>query len=96
MAASTVLTGEGLIGGARWQSGTITFDSDATVEVPTGLAVILAASFVEAVSGGSADTLSIDETATAAGGVAVPSTGKVTVDSAGSSSRVFLYYFIGR
>lgn len=98
MAASTVRFGEYVIpggNGKRAEYGSITYDSDATVEVGSILTVVESANFTEVVSGGSADVPSVDETLTAGLGVKVPSTGNVTVDTAGTSTRSFLYTFIG-
>ncbi|MEM6260506.1 MAG: hypothetical protein AAGI37_19700 [Planctomycetota bacterium] len=97
MAASATKTNDGVwIGGngKRYEIGTITYDSDATVEVPTGLKVIEHVQFGEAVSGGSADMPSLDETI-ANGHVTVPAGRTVTVDTASSNSRTFTYMFIG-
>lgn len=95
MAASATKTGEGIIiGGAgkRYEWGVITYDSDATVEVPTGLHTLENASFVEIVSGGSADLPSVDETFTNGRFV---TNGFVTVDTGANSTRSFIYTLIG-
>ena len=98
MAASATRFGEYIIpggNGKRAEYGSITYDSDATVEVGSILTIIESANFVEVVSGGSADLPSVDETLTAGLGIKVPSDGDVTVDTASSNSRSFLYTFIG-
>lgn len=79
-------------GGVRMETGTITFDSDATVEVETALSRILSVSFGATGSGGNANTLSIDETVA---GNEVNVSGKVTVDATGSNSDTWFYTFIG-
>jgi hypothetical protein len=97
MAASATKYGEGIwVGGngKRYEYGVITYDSDATVEVSTALSYLESFTFSEAVSGGSADLPSIDETS-ANGRVTVPATGAVTVDTGANSTRVFHYLFIG-
>lgn len=80
----------------KMEIGAITYDSDATVEVPTALKYIEHWTFGESGSGGGVDVPKLDETFTEAGGVVtVDADGEVTVDTAGSSSRVFVYQFIG-
>lgn len=76
------------------ETGTITYDSDATVEVDTALSEIENWSFSEAVSGGSLDLPSIDETF-ANGTITVDADGQITVDTAANSTRVFTYQLIG-
>lgn len=96
MAATATKAGEGIWPGAsgkRYEYGQITYDTDATVEVPTALSQIEGWTFTEAVSGGSADLPSLDETY-ANGRVAV-SGGMVTVDTGANSTRTFNYLFIG-
>lgn len=78
----------------RMEYGYITYDSDATVEVNTSLAVIENSSFTDVgVSGGAADLPSIDETVS--NGVVTVSAGAITVDTASSNSRTFHYQLIG-
>lgn len=80
--------------GRVMEYGTITYDSDATVEVPTTLNQVENWSFAEAVSGGSADLPSLDETFSN-GRVDVPSTKTLTVDTGANSTRTFTYQLIG-
>jgi hypothetical protein len=97
MAASATKYGEGIWPGAngkRYEYGVITYDSDATVEVSTALSRVEAWTFSEAVSGGSADVPSLDETYSN-GVVTTPASGTLTVDTASSNSRTFNYLFIG-
>jgi hypothetical protein len=97
MAASATKTNDGVWpggNGKRFETGVITYDSDATVEVPSGLYAIESASFVEVASGGSVDLPTIDETLSD-GAVKVPASGFVTVDATGSNSRSFFYTFVG-
>lgn len=79
-------------GGFRLETGTITFDSDATVEVPTALTRIISASFAATGSGGNANVLSIDETVA---GNEVENPGKITVDATTSNSETWFYTFMG-
>lgn len=80
-------------GGLRMDTGTITFDSDATVEVNTPLTRIVAWSFAPAGSGGNAAMLSLDETVSN-GEVAVAA-GAVTVDATGNTTDTWKYVFWG-
>lgn len=74
--------------------GTVTFDSDATVEVDTQLKYIEHASFGEIVSGGAANLPTLDETVSS-GLVAVDADGQVTVDMTTSTTKTYSYLFIG-
>lgn len=97
MAASAVKNGDFLLpgnNGKRAEYGYVTFDSDATVEVNTGLTIIECAAFTPTGSGGNAATLSIDETVTG-GRVAVPTTGAITVDATGNTTDTWQYLLIG-
>lgn len=96
MAATAEKVGDTIAPGGNGEYveyGYITFDSDATVEVPTSLGQINTAVFTPAGSGGNAATLSIDETIT--GGVYYPSGGFVTVDATASVSTTWQYRFYG-
>lgn len=96
MAASSTNVGQYMIpggNGKRVEYGTITFDSDATVEVATTLSRIDAFHFAPAGSGGNAAMLSIDETVTS-NGINV-SGGAVTVDATGASTDVWFFQLIG-
>lgn len=75
--------------------GYITFDSDATVEVPTTVDRIFGIHFTETVSGGSADVPSVDETFVD-GAYSVPATKLFTVDTGANSTRTFLYTLYGQ
>lgn len=83
------------VGGTRrfTERGTITFDSDATVEVETSLSYITGATFTKVGTGGDANALSIDETV--ASGIITVSEGTVTVDAAASNSNTYFYELIG-
>lgn len=96
MAASATKLGEYVIpggNGKRVEYGIITYDTDATVEVPTGLSKIEGASFVRAATGGAVDVPSIDETVTN-NRIAV-SGSAFTVDIAVASTDSWLYQVIG-
>lgn len=81
-------------GGSHSETGVITFDSDATVEVPTLLKTILSFSYIRVVSGATTAALSIDETATSDGKI-LPVNGFITVDAESSGSGTYLYEIKG-
>lgn len=89
-----ILAFQGPSTGRKMEYGSITFDSDATVEVPTTLNQIESVSFAESASGGSADQPSVNETF-AGGAYSVPSTKSMTAEMAANSTRTFHYQFIG-
>ena len=96
--AASVIYGRRVVipgpGGATMEQGTLTFDSDATVEVNTALRIIESATFGKIGTGGDLATPSVDETTTS-GKIPVPATRKVTVDVEGSSSETYFFQFVG-
>lgn len=80
-------------GGLRGEIGTITFDSDATVEVNTALTRLAGAFFTPTGNGGNAATLSVDETITS--GEYVANAGPITVDATANSTDTWWYCFLG-
>lgn len=82
-------------GGMRVQHWSITFVSDATVELNTGMGLIYGMAQAKLGSGGDANALSIDETADGDGNVTVPATGAVTIDATASNTNTYLVTLFG-
>lgn len=74
--------------GERIEDWYVQFDNDATVELNCSLKKITHASFSDISSGGNANTLSLDETGSTIG-VAVPGSGRVTIDATGNSTTTW-------
>lgn len=96
MAASSTKLGGYIIpggNGKRVNYGTLTFDSDATVEIDTDLSEIVGVSFGATGSGGNANTLSIDETV--ANNKISVSGGTVTIDATANNSDTWFWQLVG-
>ena len=93
MAGTAVITNQYLMGDVRVNLGLITAGSVSTIEVPTNLARIDHASFVEIGSADAVDVPNINETVTLNGNINV-SSGLVTVEWVGTN-KTYMYQFIG-
>ena len=96
MAATATITGSFAkigAGGFKIETGKITFDSDATVEVPTRLTKIFGFTATQVGSGGQTVHVSLDETLT--DGALMVSNGAFTVDATSNNTATVIYQVIG-
>jgi len=95
MAATQVRNEAGPTSKGLYELGIITFDADATVEIPTYIRYIKSITFTEIGAGGSVDMPSVNETVDATGVIKVPASGSITVEMTGVSARAFQYRIEG-